>query len=136
MSAHELYDISVPDAAIQKLKRKLEDADFPDELDAQEQWSYGAPLADVKRLASYWKDGFDWRKAEAKLNELPNYKKKVEVEGFGSIDVHFVWRKSEVENAVPLLFVHGCGFLPSFHPLRTVSNPVPRKRIEDKIKLF
>jgi hypothetical protein len=110
MSLPEPYTINVPDSAIQKLKRKLSDAYFPDELDAQDQWMYGAPLSDVKRLASYWQNGFDWRKAEAKLNELPNYKKKVDVEGFGGIDVHFVHRKSEVANAVPLLFVHGCKF--------------------------
>ena len=78
-----------------------------------DQWIYGAPLADVKRLAQYWQGGFDWRKAEAKLNELPNFKKKIAVKGFGDIDVHFVHQKSADERAIPLLFVHGCKcFLP------------------------
>ncbi|KAH7114242.1 Alpha/Beta hydrolase protein [Dendryphion nanum] len=107
MSSPSEYTISVPDPALDKLKRKLADADFPDELDTKYQWTYGAPLADVKRLAKYWQDGFDWRKAEAKLNELPNYRKKVAIKGFGDVDVHYVHQKSENEQAVPLLFVHG-----------------------------
>ena len=53
MSAPEPYTISVPDTALQKLKRKLSDANFPDELDATDQWPYGSPLSDVKRLAAY-----------------------------------------------------------------------------------
>src|SRR5690242_370543 len=50
---------------------------------------------------------FDWGNTEAKLNELPNHRKKVAVEGFGDIDVHFVWRKNLNPNAIPLLFSHG-----------------------------
>ena len=101
------YTISVPDTALQKLQRKLHDADFPDELDTADQWPYGSPLADIKRLATHWASQFDWRKAEARLNELPNYRTKVAVDGFGDIDVHFVWQRSARPNAVPLLFVHG-----------------------------
>ncbi|KAF2648178.1 alpha/beta-hydrolase [Lophiostoma macrostomum CBS 122681] len=105
------YKISVPDSALAKLHRKLADADFPDELDADEQWPYGAPLADVKRLANYWRDGFDWRRAEARLNELPQFEGKVQVDGFGDVGVHFVHKRcegeGEGEGAVPVLFVHG-----------------------------
>jgi hypothetical protein len=111
MAAQTLYTISVPDSALEKLHRKLHDADYPDELDANDQWPYGAPLSDIKRLASYWENGFDWRKAEAKLNELPNYRAGVKVEGFGDVDVHYVHQESGVEGAIPLLFVHGCEYL-------------------------
>ncbi|KAF2638031.1 alpha/beta-hydrolase [Massarina eburnea CBS 473.64] len=101
------YTISVPAAALLKLQRKLADADFPDVLDAQDQWQYGAPLSDVKRLASRWGNGFDWRKTEAELNELPQFRTGVQVEGFGEVDVHFVWQRSGREGAIPLLFCHG-----------------------------
>jgi hypothetical protein len=59
-------------------------------------------------LANYWKNGFDWKKQEAKLNELPHFKTKVEVDGFGDLDMHFIHQKSNVPGAIPLLFVHGC----------------------------
>lgn len=103
----EPYTISVPDASIEKLKRKLLDADYPDELDTPNQWPYGSPLSDVKRLAKYWETDFNWRKIEAKLNELPNYRKKVAVEGYGDLDIHFIHKKSSNPNAIPLLFSHG-----------------------------
>ncbi|KAF1996826.1 alpha/beta-hydrolase [Amniculicola lignicola CBS 123094] len=101
------YTISIPQSKLDKLARKLADADYPDELEADDQWPYGAPLKDVKRLATYWGNGFDWRKAERQLNELPNYSMGIEVEGFGEVDTHFVWKKSGREGAVPVLFVHG-----------------------------
>lgn len=107
MSSPVPFQVSVPDAQLQCLKQKLELASFPDELD-DAGWSYGAPLADIKRLTKYWKDDFDWRKQEARLNQLPQYKSSMEVEGFGAFDVHFVHQKSQVKDAIPLLFVHGC----------------------------
>jgi pimeloyl-ACP methyl ester carboxylesterase len=101
------YTISVSDNALDKLVRKLADADYPDELDTPDQWPYGAPLSDVKRLAKYWEREFSWRAAEAKINELPNYRKKVKIAGFDDLDIHFLWKKSSNPDAVPLLFCHG-----------------------------
>lgn len=103
------FTVSVPDEDLDQLRKRLELARFPDELDEAE-WEYGAPLADIRRLAAYWKDGFDWRKAEAGINALPQFTRDIDVEGFGSLNVHYVHKRSEVtENAVPLLFIHGCG---------------------------
>lgn len=58
-----------------------------------EAWTRGPPLADIKRLASYGADGYNWRRAEAKLSQLPNFITKVDVDGFGTYDVHFVHQK-------------------------------------------
>lgn len=102
------FEIAVPDSKLEALNRKLEDATFPDELE-DAAWDLGAPLGDVKRLVKYWRDGFDWRASEQKLNDaLPQFTTDVDVEGFGSIDLHFVHQKSKVDNAIPLLFIHGC----------------------------
>ncbi|USP74430.1 alpha/beta-hydrolase [Curvularia clavata] len=103
----EPYTISVPDESIAKLKRKLSDADFPDELDTPDQWPYGSPPSDIKRLAKHWETNFSWRKAESQMNQLPNYRKDVHVEGFGDISIHFVHQQSPNPNAIPLLFCHG-----------------------------
>lgn len=70
-------------------------------------WNYGAPLKDIKRLAKYWQSDFDWRAQEARLNELPNYRAPINVDGFGSIDIHYLHQPCESSDAVPLLFVHG-----------------------------
>jgi pimeloyl-ACP methyl ester carboxylesterase len=100
------FTISIPDSELSDLKTRLSLARFPDELD-ESGWDYGAPLSDIKRLTAYWKDEFDWRQTEAELNKLPQYRTKIEVDGFDPIQVHFIHQKSNVANAVPLLFVHG-----------------------------
>ena len=106
MSQVKPYKISVPEERLQKLKQKLALTDFPDELEDAE-WAYGSPLSDIQRLAKYWEDGFDWRNAEAKLNEFPQYTVDIDVEGFETLSVHFLHQKSMVKGAIPLLFAHG-----------------------------
>lgn len=110
MASIDPYTITVPDTELEKLAQKLSVASLPDELD-DASWGYGASLADIKRLTQYWKDGFDWRREESKINELPNFRTAIEVDGFGSLDIHFVHQKSNVEKAIPLLFSHGCTLL-------------------------
>ena len=85
------YNISVPDASLHELKQRLALAKFPSQLESQggaDTWEFGTPAKEVRRLATYWKDHFDWRKAEAQLNELPQYRTEIEVEGFGTLDIH------------------------------------------------
>lgn len=101
------FTISVPDEKLERLKQKLALADFPDEIAGVEPWTQGPPVADIKRLANYWENGFDWRKVEARLNQFPQFTAPVEIDGFGSYKIHFVHQKSPIKNAIPLLFVHG-----------------------------
>ena len=100
------YRIAVPNSRLEDLRKRLDLATFPDELEDAE-WAYGSPLADIQRLTSYWRNDFDWRKAEAKLNELPNFKTNITVDGFGDIELHYLHQPSSASDAVPLLFVHG-----------------------------
>lgn len=103
------FRIAVPDSAIASVKNKLSSATFPTEVDFTDDWNYGAPLTDVKRLAQYWADGFDWRAQEASINEaLPQFTTTVEIEGFGPLEMHFVHQKSDRPDSIPLVFVHGC----------------------------
>ncbi|KAJ6261490.1 hypothetical protein Dda_4160 [Drechslerella dactyloides] len=108
MSDIKPYKIDVPQEKLDLLKKKLELATFPDELE-NSSWDLGTPLSEVKRLAKYWKDDFDWRAAEAKLNEVPQFITSIEVEGFGPFNTHFVHVKCQVPGvkAIPLLFLHG-----------------------------
>lgn len=108
MSAIKPFKIAVPDADIEALKKRLELSAFPDDFDFSENWNYGVPLADIKRLASRWRDGFDWRAQEAKLNEIPQFTTKITVDGFDELEVHFVHQQSNNKDSIPLLFCHGC----------------------------
>ncbi|KAI9817380.1 MAG: hypothetical protein M1832_004687 [Thelocarpon impressellum] len=106
MSDIKPFEIAVPEPQLARLKQKLDLASFPDELDGAG-WDMGAPLSDIKRLAARWRDGFDWREHEARLNRLPQFRTAVPVEGFGDLDIHFVHQNSLVKDAIPLLFIHG-----------------------------
>lgn len=101
------YKVAVPNDRLERLRAKLELTEFPDELD-DAAWDYGAPLADVKRLTTYWKDGFDWKKQEADINKLPQYQTQIKVDGYEALNIHFIYQKNENPKAIPLLFVHGC----------------------------
>lgn len=102
------FTISISDDAIAHLRTKLSTVRFPDEL-SDAGWEYGAPLRDIKRLVTFWKDGYDWRRHERDINEsLPQFTADIHVDGFETLNVHFVHKRGDVENAIPLLFVHGC----------------------------
>lgn len=106
MSAYQPFKIDIQQSSIDRLKQKLSLAEFPDELD-DAGWDLGSPLGDIKRLTKAW-ENWDWRQAEKKLNEYPQFHTGVQVDGFGNLDIHFVYKQSEAPDAIPLLFVHGC----------------------------
>jgi hypothetical protein len=102
------FTLSVPDSDLAFLQDKLAKVRLPDELDEADR-QYGAPLADITRLVAHWRKGYDWRKHEAHINaSLPQFTVDIPVEGFETLNIHFVHKRSEEENAIPLLFVHGC----------------------------
>ncbi|OJA19659.1 hypothetical protein AZE42_02812 [Rhizopogon vesiculosus] len=101
------FQINVPEEKITTLHAKLDLATFPDELE-DAGWKYGAPLADIKRLMKKWRSGYDWRKHEKDLNqELPMFTRDIKVDDFGTLNIHYVHKKSKVVDAIPLLFCHG-----------------------------
>ena len=64
--------------------------------------SQGVQLATIEKLARYWETEYDWRKAEQKLNALPQF--TTEIDG---VDIHFIHVRSPHENALPLIMTHG-----------------------------
>ncbi|EGX89969.1 Epoxide hydrolase [Cordyceps militaris CM01] len=101
------YTVAVPDDALAKLKSKLDALDLPQHVEFEDDDRYGVPAADVRRLAAYWRDGFDWRAQERRINQLPQYLTPIEVDGFGTLNIHFVHQKSAHSGSIPLLFCHG-----------------------------
>ncbi|KAG8688960.1 hypothetical protein FRC11_004417 [Ceratobasidium sp. 423] len=104
------FSISVPEDQLDELRKKLELARLPDELDlpAGQQWDWGIPLAVLKPVVDYWRTKYDWRAVEERINRtLPQFTTYVESAKHGQQEVHFVHKRSENPNAVPLIFVHG-----------------------------
>ena len=102
------FKVAVPDEALKTLHDKLNAATYFEGVEFSDDWSYGTPQSDIKRLAKYWVNGFDWRAQEAKMNILPQFTTQVQIEGFGELRMHFVHQKSDKPDSIPLLFSHGC----------------------------
>jgi epoxide hydrolase len=64
------FRIDIPQAALDDLRDRLARTRWPDELPGVG-WSRGVPLGYLRGLTDYWRDGYDWRAWEAKLNALP-----------------------------------------------------------------
>ena len=106
-SGIKAFTIDIPNSKLARLRSKLAVFNLPTEVQ-DDAWSRGPPVADILRLAEYWRDGFDWRAVEKKMNDdLPQFMTRIDVDGFGDFDVHFVHKQSETREAIPLLFVHG-----------------------------
>jgi pimeloyl-ACP methyl ester carboxylesterase len=65
-------------------------------------WEYGVPLDYVQRLVAYWRDGYDWRAWEARINSHPQF--TTEIDGQ---NVHFLHVRSPEPEATPLILTHG-----------------------------
>jgi pimeloyl-ACP methyl ester carboxylesterase len=95
------FHVDIPDEELADLRRRIAATRWPSkELVADR--SQGVQLATLQALARYWATDYDWRKAEAKLNALPQF--KTEIDG---VDIHFIHVRSRHEDALPLIMTHG-----------------------------
>jgi pimeloyl-ACP methyl ester carboxylesterase len=100
-TAVEPYRIEIPDERLDDLRARLLRVRWADEID-NDQWQRGTSLEVMRELIGYWRDEFDWRAVEAKLNELPHF--RTEIDGLG---IHFVHRRSANPSPLPLIATHG-----------------------------
>ncbi len=95
------FSLHFPDAALADLRERLARTRFPDQApDAP--WAYGTDVGYLRGLVEYWRDRFDWRAEEARLNAFPQF--KVPLHG---IDVHFLHVPGKGPKPMPLLLSHG-----------------------------
>jgi pimeloyl-ACP methyl ester carboxylesterase len=95
------FQVDVPEEKLDELRRRIDAARLPSK-ELVDDRSQGVQLATIQELARYWKTEYDWRKAEAKLNALPQF--TTEIDG---VDIHFIHVKSQHEAALPLVMTHG-----------------------------
>jgi pimeloyl-ACP methyl ester carboxylesterase len=101
----EPFRIEVPGGMLADLSRRLERTRLaPD--DPLGDFSYGFPTGYLRELLDYWRDGFDWRAAEAALNAMPQYRAALTT-GSTRATLHFVHARGRGPDSFPLLFCHG-----------------------------
>jgi epoxide hydrolase len=95
------FTIETPQAELDDLRRRLADANWPDELPGVG-WDYGVPMGFVRGLADRWATSYDWRTWEARLNAYPQFTTTIDGQ-----NIHFLHVRSPEADAFPLILTHG-----------------------------
>jgi microsomal epoxide hydrolase len=95
------FAIRVDDSVLADLRARLTRVRWPDEVPGGG-WGYGTDLAYMKTLVAYWRDGYDWRVHEERLNRLPQFTLPL-----GGIELHFIHARGVGPRPLPLLLSHG-----------------------------
>jgi pimeloyl-ACP methyl ester carboxylesterase len=95
------FSVDFPEEKLADLRRRIAATRWPSK-ELVEDRSQGVQLEPLQELARYWATDYDWRKAEAKLNALPQF--TTEIDG---VNIHFIHVKSAHVDALPLIMTHG-----------------------------
>jgi pimeloyl-ACP methyl ester carboxylesterase len=95
------FRLEVPQGEIDELRRRIDATRWPTRELVTDR-SQGVQLAAIQNLARYWTTEYDWRRCEARLNALPQFKTAID-----GLDIHFIHVESAHENALPLIMTHG-----------------------------
>src|SRR5215211_5576162 len=95
------FRVNVPEERLMDLRRRIAATRWPDRETVGDR-SQGVQLANLQELVRYWGTEYDWRKAEAKLNALPQFMTTID-----GVDIHFIHVRSRHPNALPVIVTHG-----------------------------
>ncbi|CAA9243309.1 MAG: Epoxide hydrolase [uncultured Cytophagales bacterium] len=95
------FRVHVPQADLDQLRDRVLATRWPDPETVADR-SQGVRLAKLQALVQHWGTGYDWRKAEARLNALPQF-----ITTIDSLDIHFIHVRSKHPHALPLVITHG-----------------------------
>src|SRR5262245_10759963 len=97
----EPFRIAVADDVLLDLQERLSRTRFPDEV-TDSSWTYGTNLAYLRELVGYWRERYDWRAAEARLNRFRQFRATV-----GGLGIHFIHERGVGPAPLPLVITHG-----------------------------
>jgi len=97
----EAFKIQIEQSTLDDLRYRLDHYRWPNQLN-NSGWLRGTDINYLKSLVSYWRNDFDWRKEELKLNSLSQFICNVD-----GIDLHFVHERGKGPNPLPIILTHG-----------------------------
>jgi pimeloyl-ACP methyl ester carboxylesterase len=95
------FAVRVPDEVLSDLRTRIRSTRWPTQAPGPA-WAQGTDLDYLKRLLSYWDNGFDWRAQERQLNGFKHFRADLD-----DIQVHFVHERAQEGNGIPLILTHG-----------------------------
>src|ERR1700741_254023 len=97
------FDIAVPQARLDPIAAKLALSDIGYAPADDADWRYGTDARWLAGLLDHWRQRYDWRRCEARLNDLPNFRARIE-----DVDIHFIHvRARGAARAFPIILTHG-----------------------------
>jgi len=96
------FRIDIPQSDLDDLYDRLDRTRWSDHLPGVDGWDRGVPTSYLEELVAYWRNGFDWRACESRLNKIPQFVTDVDGQ-----PIHFVHVRSAEPDAVPLVLTHG-----------------------------
>jgi epoxide hydrolase len=95
------FKINTPQSAIDDLRLRLRHTRWPDKEPVGD-WTQGVPLLKAQTLIATWRDSYDWRAFENRVNAFPQF--LTEIDG---LTIHFIHVKSKHADALPVVLTHG-----------------------------
>jgi microsomal epoxide hydrolase len=95
------FAVRVPDAVLEDLRERLGRTRWPDEAPGAG-WGHGTDLAYLRDLCAYWRERYDWRAHEARLNAFRQFTTPL-----AGIELHFIHEPGVGPEPLPLLVAHG-----------------------------
>lgn len=91
----EPFEIAISDDALQDVTRRLELTRWPHDME-NEDWRYGVDARYLKEVVEYWKDGYDWREQERRMNEYQHFRTTID-----DVPIHFIHERGKGPDPVP-----------------------------------
>ncbi|GAA4416647.1 epoxide hydrolase [Actinokineospora soli] len=95
------FKVDIADDVLADLQRRLENTRWPEAL-PDDDWATGVPTGWLRELVEYWRTSYDWRAAEAQLNQYPQFTTVIDGQR-----IHFLHVRSAHPDALPLVLTHG-----------------------------
>ncbi len=95
------FTLAIAAEALADLRARLQATRWP-ARETVADWSQGVPLAKIQALCSHWANDYDWRRCEARLNSIGQYRTRID-----GLNIHFLHLRSKHADAAPLLLTHG-----------------------------
>lgn len=113
------FHVSFPEEQLTDLRRRVKATKWPNRETVADD-TQGVQLATMQALATYWGNGYDWRKAEARINSYPHF-----ITNIDGLDIHFIHVKSKEKNALPIIITHGWpgSFIEQMKVIDPLTNP-------------
>ncbi|WP_130858793.1 epoxide hydrolase family protein [Gracilibacillus phocaeensis] len=104
----QAFESYAADTELDDLQRRLDAVRLPEAETVYsgepglQRWKQGVPLADLTELVNYWREEYNWRSFETRLNQIGQFRTVID-----NLGIHFLHRRSTRKDATPLILTHG-----------------------------